>query len=58
MVANYTAHKLCLGWGYLLFVGGTYGVLMRSTLKKKSSSAINFFLRKKREGYKFVGLEI
>lgn len=25
MVAYYTAHKLCLGWGYLLFVGGTYG---------------------------------
>jgi hypothetical protein len=23
MVAYYTAHKLCLGWGYLLFVGGT-----------------------------------
>jgi len=22
MVAYYTAHKLCLGWGYLLFVGG------------------------------------
>jgi hypothetical protein len=25
MVTYYTAHKLCLGWGYLLFVGGTYG---------------------------------
>lgn len=23
MVAYYTAHKLCLGWGYLFFVGGT-----------------------------------
>jgi len=22
MVAYYTAHKLCLWWGYLLFVGG------------------------------------
>lgn len=22
MVAYYTAHSLCLGWGYLLFVGG------------------------------------
>ena len=25
MVAYYTAPKLCLEWGYLLFVGGTYG---------------------------------
>jgi len=25
MVAYYTAHKLCLGWGYLLFVGSRYG---------------------------------